>query len=145
MQDAIVREITVKAPKERVYSAVTDPKQITHWFPDAVDGEIKEGEMPVFTFGGHGKAQVYIESVKPHDYFSYRWIPGDSQFLGDVRTKENTLVEFTLEDIEGGTKVTIKESGFSSLPATIAEERFKMNNGGWDFMMGRLEKVFNQN
>jgi len=31
MQDTITREITVKATKERVYRAITDPVQVVTW------------------------------------------------------------------------------------------------------------------
>jgi len=58
MQDTIVREITVKAPKERVYTAITDPTQIIKWFPDAVEGKLEAGERPVFDFGEYGKNQI---------------------------------------------------------------------------------------
>jgi uncharacterized protein YndB with AHSA1/START domain len=50
MQDKIERKVIINAPKERVYSAIADPKQITQWFPDTIDGELKEGEQPIFYF-----------------------------------------------------------------------------------------------
>ena len=76
MQDTIKREISIRAPRERVYAAIADPKQITSWFPDAVEGTLSEGERPLFVFEGHGKSQIYIVKMQPHDYFAFRWIPG---------------------------------------------------------------------
>jgi uncharacterized protein YndB with AHSA1/START domain len=55
------------------------------------------------------------------------------------------LVEFFIEEMEQGTKVTVKESGFAALPAEVAEKSFKDNSGGWGYMMERLEKLMNQN
>jgi uncharacterized protein YndB with AHSA1/START domain len=43
LQDAINKEIQISAPRERVYAALTDPSQLSQWFPDAVEGEIKPG------------------------------------------------------------------------------------------------------
>ncbi len=143
MQDTIVREITVKAKKERVYSAITDPKQITQWFPDVIEGTLEVGQQPIFTFNGHGKVRIYVTSAKPFEYFAYRWVPGSARFVGDVLKVPNTLVEFYIEESGAGTKVTMKESGFSSLPAQVAEESFNQNSGGWEYMMNRLEKVMN--
>jgi uncharacterized protein YndB with AHSA1/START domain len=141
MQDAITREITVKADAEKVYKAITDPVQIVSWFPDAVEGSLEVGQRPVFDFGEHGKSSTYIEAARPFEYFSYRWIPGGAKIVGDVLAVANTLVEFIIEEKGEETKVTVRESGFSSLPAEIAEQCFNDNSGGWEYMMGRLEKV----
>lgn len=146
MQDAIIREITVKATKERVYKAITDPKEIVTWFPDAVEGGTLEvGQRPIFVFNGENhKAQIYVEAAKPFEYFAYRWVPGSAGIIGDVLAVPNTLVEFHIVESEGRTKVTLKESGFASLPAHVAEESLNQNSGGWEYMMNRLEKVLNQ-
>jgi uncharacterized protein YndB with AHSA1/START domain len=145
MQDTIIREITVKANKERVYKAITDPKEIVTWFPDAIEGSALEvGERPILNFGEHGKSQIYVEAANPFEYFAYRWVPGSVGMIGDVLKVPNTLVEFHIEDLGEGAKVTVKESGFASLPAEVAEKSFKQNSGGWEFMMNRLEKVMNQ-
>jgi uncharacterized protein YndB with AHSA1/START domain len=144
MQDVITKEIIVKADKERVYAAITDPTQIVKWFPDVIEGTLEVGERPIFIFTKENhKAQIYVEAATPHDYFAYRWVPGGTT-LGDVLTLTNTLVEFFLEESEGGTKVTLKESGFSSLPSEMAEKCFNENSGGWEFMIGRLKNLMNQ-
>ena len=146
MQDSIIKEITVKAPKERVYKAISDANELIKWFPDSIEGSMEVGQTPVFVFeGGSHKASVYIEKATPTDYFSYRWVPGGSNsFTGDVSTVPNTLVEFTLEEMGDETKVTVKESGFSKLPAEVAEKSFSDNSGGWQYMLDRLEKLFIQ-
>ena len=143
MQDTIQREITIAASKERIYEAIADPEQVTRWFPETIEGSYQAGEQPVFGFGEHGRNQVSIIAAQPHDYFAYRWVPGANNFLGDVATVPNTLVEFRITEQAGGTcKVTLTESGFSSLPEEYMESAFKQNSGGWDFMLGRLEKYF---
>jgi uncharacterized protein YndB with AHSA1/START domain len=143
MQNIIQREILIKAPKEQVYDAITNPKKVVEWFPDSVEGSCEVDAQPVFVFNGHGKAQVYIVDARPYEYFAYRWVPGGSDFIGDVRTIPNTLVEFTIEDQEDGiSKVIVKESGFAELPEEMRERTFKLNSGGWDFMLGRFGKVF---
>jgi len=40
--------------------------------------------------------------------------------------------------------VTLTESGFAALTYPNAEERLADNNGGWDYMIDRLEKLFAQ-
>ncbi|GAB3382418.1 SRPBCC family protein [Spongiibacter taiwanensis] len=144
MQDAIVREISINASKERIYEAISHPEQVTKWFPDTVEGDYTVGAQPVFGFGEHGKSQVYIVAARPHDYFAYRWVPGANHYLGDVLAVANTLVEFSIApQSDGSCKVTLTESGFKSLPAEWMEAAFGQNSGGWDFMLGRLEALFN--
>jgi len=144
MQDNIQREVVIKAPREQVYAAIADPKQIVNWFPDAIEGSLEVGQRPILDFGKHGKNQIYIEAAQPHEYFAYRWIPGSAHFIGDVLTRPNTLVEFRLEEAEGATKVTLMESGFASLPAELMEECFQQNTGGWEYMIGQLANLFTE-
>lgn len=142
MQDKIEREIIINAPKERIYEAIADPKKVVQWFPETLEGSYKVGESPIFGFGEHGKNQVYIVDAKPHEYFAYRWVPGSNHFIGDVRSVPNTLVEFRISESGDGCKVTLTETGFSKLPAEVAEESLKQNTGGWEFMLDRLQKLF---
>ncbi len=145
IQDAIVKEFITTASKEKVFQAISDPSQIVKWFPDAVEGDLKTNSRATFIFNGHGKAPVYIVAVEPNNYFAYRWVPGsNSDPKGadkDILERPTTLVEFRLEDVAGGTKVMLKESGFSSLPAEAVEKAFGENTHGWGFMLGRLEKI----
>ncbi len=146
IQDAISREITLKASQERVYHAITDLNEIVKWFPDSVEGGTLEvGQEPIFSFeGASHQRKVHIEAADPFGYFAYRWVPGPSgEGAQDVLGIPNTLVEFSIEEVAGGTRVTVKESGFASLPLSEAESSFKDNSGGWGFMVERLEKLLN--
>lgn len=143
MQDVIEREITINAPQERVYDSIANPKKVIKWFPESIEGVYKKGEQPIFGFGDHGRNQVYITAAQPHKYFAFRWVPGATNFLGDVRSVPNTLVEFRIEESAAGScKVKLKESGFKGLPAELIEDSFKQNSGGWEFMLGRLTSYF---
>ena len=146
MQDAIVREFTTTAPKERVFQAISDPSQMVKWFPDSIEGSIQKDARATFTFNGHGTSPVYIVAVEPNDYFAYRWVPGsiqDANVGKDILDRPTTLVEFRLEQFNGGTKVLLTESGFSKIPGDVVEKAFEQNTQGWGFMFGRLEKYLN--
>ena len=64
--------------------------------------------------------------------------------MGNLESGPNTLVEFFIEEVTDGTKITVKESGFASFPAEIAEKSFEQNSGGWATVMGSFEKYLNQ-
>lgn len=141
-RDSIIKEIIINAPQDRVYKAISTPEQITTWFPEAIEGTLAVGDRPILDFGEHGKNQIFVESAKPNEYFAYRWIPGSRHFIGDVLTEKNTLVEFFIETVDNGTKVTLKESGFTELPADTRDQKFSENTGGWDYMLKRLTNLF---
>lgn len=143
MQDIIKREIAINAPKERIYEAIANPELVTQWFPETLEGAYKVGEQPIFGFGEHGKSQIYVVAAQPHEYFAYRWVPGANDYLGDVLSVPNTLVEFKIEEqSDGSCRLTLTESGFTALPEEHMAAAFKQNSGGWDFMLGRLVNFF---
>jgi uncharacterized protein YndB with AHSA1/START domain len=141
VRDSIEKEIVINASQKKVYEAIADPNQITSWFPNAIEGTLNIGDRPILDFGKHGKNQIYVEDAKPYEYFAYRWIPGSNHFIGDVLSEPNTLVEFTIQEVENSTKVTLRETGFGSLPAEVRNQKLTQNTGGWEFMLNRLQKL----
>lgn len=145
--DVIERQIILRAPQQRVYAAISEPDLLAKWFPDGVEGELKPGEQPLLDFGEeYGKTRIHIVAADPYQYFAYRWVSGSHNmgFVGDPLAMPNTLVEFHLEEVEGGTKLRLVESGFASLPAEYFESNFKDNSEGWAYMLGRLETYINE-
>lgn len=140
IQDTIQREIVLRAPKQRVFEAIADPTKIINWFPDGVEGNLKQGERSVFDFGDFGKVAILVVASDPHDYFAYRWVPSVGASEEDPLKQANTLVEFRLEDVAEGTRLKLTESGFASLPKEVIEKSLSDNNEGWDVMIARLEK-----
>jgi hypothetical protein len=49
----------------------------------------------------------------------------------DYSAEPMTLVEFRLEEIPGGTLLTISESGFDAIPAARRAAAFRGNDSGW--------------
>lgn len=143
MQDVIERTIQIHAPMEKIYAAITDPKLLTQWFPNSVEGSLQPGEQPLFGFGEHGKSRIYVVAAEPHHYFAYRWVPGANHYDGDVLQVATTLVEFAItEEAVNHCTVTVTESGFTGLPDDIKADAYQQNNQGWDFMVNRLGQLF---
>ncbi|MCW8092448.1 SRPBCC domain-containing protein [Alteromonas sp. ASW11-130] len=142
MKDVIQREIVINASQERIYKAIADPAQVIHWFPETVEGSFRAGEQAILGFGEDGKNQIYVVDTRAHYYFAFRWVPG-CYFVGDVLAVPNTLVEFGIEKLAANRcKVTLTESGFSGLAEYTADDVYKQNDSGWDFMLDRLQKYF---
>ena len=55
--------------------------------------------------------------------------------------KEHTrLVEFRLEEVAGGSRLTVTESGFDRIPAARRAEAFRMNDEGWAVQIKNIER-----
>jgi len=64
-------------------------------------------------------------------YFSFRWVPFGIDAEADPESEPTTLVEFLLEAVPEGTRLTVVESGFDQVPAHRRARAFRMNEGGW--------------
>jgi uncharacterized protein YndB with AHSA1/START domain len=144
--DRVEREIFMRASIDRAFAALTDPSLFPTWGPERVEGSIAVGERPLFDFGFAGKVAIYIVAIEPPRYFAYRWKQGErdpARLLGDPLEGPNTLVEFFLEEKDGGTRVRVVESGIADLPITpgvdptVAIEHMRK---GWELMISGLPR-----
>ena len=133
--DRIEKRVVLRAPRSRVWRAISDAKEFGTWFRITLDGDFTEGAMlrGNVTIPGHEhlKVEMEIERIEPERYFSYRWHPYPKDPATDYSAEPMTLVEFTLEEAEGGTALTIVESGFDRIPLARRAEAFRMNTEGW--------------
>ena len=125
----------LRAPRSRVWRAISDAKEFATWFRISLDGAFGAGRTVRgrVSIPGHEhlKFEMQVERIEPERYFSYRWHPYPNDPTADYSAEPMTLVEFTLEDAEGGTALTIVESGFDRIPLARRAEAFRMNDAGW--------------
>ena len=69
-----------------------------------------------------------------------RWHPYAIDPTVDYSSEPMTLVEFRLEDADGGTLLMIVESGFDRVPLARRAEAFKMNEQGWTEQMRNIDR-----
>lgn len=133
--DRIEKRIQLKAPRARVWRAITDSAEFGRWFKVALEGSFAEGATVRgrITNPGyeHLQFELVVERVEPERLFSYRWHPYAIDPAVDYSAEPTTLVEFRLDEADGGTALTVVESGFDALPAARRDEAFRMNEGGW--------------
>jgi uncharacterized protein YndB with AHSA1/START domain len=135
----IDREIVIDAPVEVVWRTITEPDQISLWFADKVELEIKPGARGYMGFGEQG-GPILVETVDPPTRFSFRWNPP----AGEAPAPGNSLlVEFILVGEGEHTRLRVVESGLNPLPwpdvdkLQYAEE----HNGGWGDFLDRLAQL----
>jgi uncharacterized protein YndB with AHSA1/START domain len=141
--DRIEKEVTLPAPRSRVWRALTDHEQFGAWFgvklatpfrPGAeVSGRIsfKGNEFPM---------TIWIDRIEPETLFSFRWHPYAVDQSVDYSSEPKTLVTFTLSDAPDGTRLTILETGFDRIPEARRAQAFSMNTNGWNAQAENLRK-----
>ena len=142
--DRIEKKVVLRAPRSRVWRAISDAKEFGTWFRMNLDGAFVAGRtvrakvaIPGYE---HMKVEMQVERIEPERYFSYRWHPYPNDPKVDYSAEPTTLVEFTLQDTEGGTALTIVESGFDRIPLARRAEAFRMNDQGWAGEIKNLER-----
>jgi uncharacterized protein YndB with AHSA1/START domain len=135
--DRIQKQIRLRAPRSRVWRALTTPSELGTWFGIALDDAIPfapgtrvQGQV---THPGyeHLTWDVTIEQLEPEHLFSWRWHPAAIESNVDYASEPTTLVTCTLEDVADGTMLTITESGFDSLPLARRADAYRGNDSGW--------------
>jgi uncharacterized protein YndB with AHSA1/START domain len=133
--DRIEKKILLRAPRARVWRALTDAKEFGTWFRARLETPFAEGKPVVgrITYPGyeHLRFEATVERMEPERLFSLRWHPAAVDPKVDYSKEPTTLVEFTLEEAPGGTLLTVVESGFERLPPGRRDEVFRMNDEGW--------------
>ena len=143
MQDMIQMDITVNAPVARVWTAVTDYRQFGTWFrvelagPFAL-GQVTEGKI---TEPGHEGLAFWAVAVALEEptLFAFDW-PSAHEVKPELRGPgRTTRVEIRLEEVFGGTRIRLTESGFAALPPGLGPQKLRDNATGWEIQAGRIK------
>lgn len=144
LTDRIEKTAVLKAPRARVWQALTDPRQFSEWFGVRITEPFTPGARvrgPVTHPGyEHLTFDIQVEEVEPERRLSWRWHPQTTDPVGDHASEPSTLVVFELADAPGGTALHVIESGFDGLPAEHRLEAFRRNEGGWAQQMVAIER-----
>jgi uncharacterized protein YndB with AHSA1/START domain len=147
--DRIEKEVLLRAPRSRVWRALTDSKEFGAWFQIKFTEPFRPGATVrgQITYPGyeHLAGDFVIEAMEPERLFVYRWHPNAVDMSRDYSDEPMTRVEFRLEDAEGGTRLRLTESGFDAIPIARRAEALKSNDGGWTEQMKAIERYVRQN
>lgn len=134
-EHTITRSIELHAPPARVWRALTDHREFGAWFKVAIEQPFTVGEESRghITYPGyeHVLWRAVVREIVPEQLFAFTWHPYAVDPNHDYSAEPPTRVEFRLEAIAGGTRLTVTESGFEHIPADRRHEAFVRNSGGW--------------
>jgi uncharacterized protein YndB with AHSA1/START domain len=144
-QDAIISEIQISAPADRVFKALTDGGELTRWFTSP-ECPVKSWNMDARIGGRYSyateKGSIVVNGVSefechgeilecdPPRVLAYTWI---GNWHDDPASR--TVVRWDLTPSQGGTHVKVTHSGLASLP--IARKDY---SGGWPGVVEMLKK-----
>lgn len=157
--DRIVKSVFLRAPQERVWHAISNADAFGSWFGMEFDDGFAPGKelrgriVPTTADADVAEMQekyrgmplaLFVEEIAPMRTFSFRWHPFAIESDVDYSHEPMTLVTFTLEPADGGTKLTITESGFDSIPLARRADAFEANEEGWAAQLMLIEKYLLQ-
>ena len=127
----VERETLVEASPEEVWEALTDEDRLEEWMAPEVDLDPFEGgEISVRDGEDHRTGTV--ETMEEGERFAFTWSrPGEGE----------SFVEFTLEPLPAGTRVTVVETPTSSAATNTAAGSTGMAFGGWSQRLLRLGRA----
>ncbi len=145
-QDAIVAEIQISAPAERIFQALTRPEQLQRWFHGGDECPMKFWKMDARVGGKYSyateKGSTEVNGVRefechgeilecdPPRVLVYTWIANWHD-----TPNSSTTVRWELTPKQGGTHLKVTHSGLASLP--IARKDY---SGGWPGVVEQLRK-----
>ena len=133
--DRIEKRVVLRAPRARVWRALTDYKEFGTWFRAKLQGPFVEGGTVhgniLYPGYEHLTLELQVERIDAERYFAYRWHPYAIDTTVDYSQEPTTLVEFTLDETADGVLLRIVESGFDAIPAHRRARAFEANSQGW--------------
>lgn len=125
--DHITRVVQLSHPPETVWTALTTADGLAAWFGHEARIDLRPGGDAWMTWHEGDDAVMRVERVEEPRVFGFTWrIHGLPE--GDPR---RTYVEFTLEPADGGTELTVVETGFAQLSDETFRTAFDGNTDGW--------------
>ena len=119
--------IRIKAPKDRVFDALSTTDGLKGWYTPHVDGEVAPGKTMTLRFTGREPFRWKIVELQPGVRAEWECVEGPGAARG-------TSVAFKLSDAsEGRTEIACEHNGLDE-----GHDAFNSCNTRWGILLGRL-------
>ncbi len=157
--DRIGKKILLRAPRKRIWHALSDSTEFGTWFGMKFDGPFVPGAVVRGVIVGTKvnaevadaqkeyegmSGEITIERIEPERLFSFRWHPFAVERGVDYSAEPTTLIVFTLEETPDGVLLTVTESGFDQIPLERRSKAFTANEQGWTMVLKLIEEYLAQ-
>ncbi|MDO8211562.1 SRPBCC domain-containing protein [Conexibacter sp. CPCC 206217] len=127
---AVHRAVVLPVSRADAWRAVTDPDQLACWLADEVELDARAGGAARFAWED-GSARVgVVDELTEQRRIAFRWhADGEA---------DESVVELTLDDVEGGTRVSVFEARSDALEQGDAAMTPAGTPTAWTQRMGAL-------
>jgi uncharacterized protein YndB with AHSA1/START domain len=131
---AVERSIWIDAPRERVWRAITDPKQIQQWFSPTTAWQLSALEVG-------GRLSVYDPETDTDMYVQViDLLDPPHQLVTRTEAPETPYVTtYTLVEENGGTRLTLTHSGYELAPDDTRWDSMEQNAFGFGMMLENMQ------
>ncbi|HEY1271904.1 MAG TPA: SRPBCC domain-containing protein [Terriglobales bacterium] len=135
--DAIVQEVTIKAPAKRIFEALTDPAQRIKWWgaegrfqTTDMESDLRPGGKWMMRGNGVGGRPFTVRGeyrqIEPPRLLIFTWLPDWQEDAFE------SLVRFELTENDGVTTVRLTHSGLTT-------ETSRLSHKGWPQVLTWLQ------
>jgi uncharacterized protein YndB with AHSA1/START domain len=132
--DRIERTVQVAHPPGKVWAALTTAEGLGGWFGNEATIDLRPGGAVRMRWTDGATVELRVERVEEPTVFGFSW-PIEGLPEDDPR---RTYVEFTLEPVGAGTRLTVVETGFAQLPEEAHRKAYDGHTQGWRSELGEL-------
>lgn len=126
----VTRAVVLEAPPQQVWEALTDPDALSEWLAPEVEIEVQEGGEVRCRFDDGEQRRGEVELVEEAERLAFHWWRDGA---GPSR------VEFVLDAVADGTRLTVIETGIAAPTApTLLASAWGARLGSLRLVLGRL-------
>jgi uncharacterized protein YndB with AHSA1/START domain len=134
---AVERSIWIAVRRERVWRAITDPKQLQQWFSPATPWELSALEVGgrYYVYNSETDAEMYVQVIELVD-------PPRQLITRSVPEPPDTVMKttiYTLMEEDGGTRLTVTHSGYEQAPDDTRRGEMEQNTFGFGMMLQNVK------
>ena len=136
----IRRQMVLKAPIGKVWTAIATPEGFEGWFTCKVIGDWGLSQVVILRWPSGNSNEIRIVALNPQTEFAYQWHPGDYGQLSDYPEEQLTTVSFRLKPSVEGTEMEMVEGDFTTIPDERRLKVLGLNTEGWDEELENIRK-----
>jgi uncharacterized protein YndB with AHSA1/START domain len=136
---SVLASVDIAAPAERVFRALSDPKELVQWWGSADTYRAHTWEAD-FRVGGRWRVEGRSAAGKPYSVFGEFLEISPPRRIVQTWTYDweqshpATKLTYMLDDVPGGTRVTVRHEGFPTA------EGCSSHGKGWERVLSWLEE-----
>jgi len=125
----------IDAPREKVWRALTTAEFTQqYWHNTQIQSDWIEGGQVKFLVDGRVSCEGELFICSPYEELSYGWNFSQNPACTD---EQPSRVTFTLLDVEGATKLTVRHDQFNNEDSPT----YQMVSAGWPYVLAGLKSL----